>query len=220
VLVESLFLLLDALEADPLAPAVQDILTAFDPAQARQAMTLIVMANFPDGEGGLAELSDGTVLCLAGLAHAAGDSAEAIDLLGRAEPSRALPRFMVPSHALRCRIAGIATGIETLLPPIGTPLPDLEGARERIAADPLDIGAHRAKMRHLAINGDLTAATGALFQALALPIEEKAKMGLAEDLPAFAAYAAARGNQSLFADAKARLALAAVPTITAHARVL
>lgn len=93
VLIEALFQMLEALEADLGDEQLFSTVAALDPLLAEVASQLLMSANGTDRDLQLSDLGDGTVLLLAALAAAAGRSPEAIGMLRRSRFERASSAF-------------------------------------------------------------------------------------------------------------------------------
>lgn len=220
VVVELLCHVLEALEADPAALAVHRFYAMLDQASAETAHNLLLLANFPNGEGVLAELPDATVLCLAGLINAAGRGADADALLETAKAERPSPRFKSAVRATRLRFLGLAPGIGALWTApcgFGGAIEDLPGI---IEANPLEIVAHRALARHLAEAGQFDRSLAILARAIALPVADDARRGLAADLAVMAVHLCGDGKSASFGTESMVFALAAAPRVAAEAAAL
>ncbi|MBO9377757.1 radical SAM protein [Sphingomonas histidinilytica] len=101
VLIEAVFHLLERLERDPATPLVPSIVLRLDPMVAAAAAELLLIANFPQGSGDLADLGDGTVLLLAALRAAAGARGVGRELLREAQAARPAARFQAAAIQLR-----------------------------------------------------------------------------------------------------------------------
>ncbi|WP_016746600.1 radical SAM protein [Rhizorhabdus wittichii] len=101
VLIEAVFHLLERLEQDPAVPLVPSIVLRLDPAVAGAAADLLLIANFPEGSGDLADLGDGTVLLFAVLRAAAGARGAGRELLREAQAARPTVRFQAAAIQLR-----------------------------------------------------------------------------------------------------------------------
>jgi hypothetical protein len=101
VLIEAIFQLLERLEQDLAGAQVPSLILRLDQPVAEAAADLLLIANFPHGAGGVAELGDGTVLLFAALKAAANERETARDLLREAQMARSAARFQTAAIQLR-----------------------------------------------------------------------------------------------------------------------
>ncbi len=115
VLIEAIFQLLEAIEQDLSGRHVPSLVLGLDPLVAEAASDLLIIANFPDGSGELADLGDGTVLLLAALKAAADQREAARGLLAEALLARPAARFQAAAIQLRFLVQEDADAVIQLL---------------------------------------------------------------------------------------------------------
>jgi uncharacterized radical SAM superfamily Fe-S cluster-containing enzyme len=221
VIIDILSRLLDALDSEPTSAGTRTCLSGLHPEIATIGSNLLIAANFPDGGGDLSELPDATVLCIAGLAHIAGQQAVALDLLRQAQAQRPLPAFSTATYAMRCWMLGIESSIAALWSGAPESAPDMiDQARRDLDDRPLDLSAHHRLARGLAEAGQFDKALAAFMTALALPVGQSEKLDLGSDFAIFATYLRACRLDALLDNARVRFALTACPKVTAHAEAM
>lgn len=115
VLIEAIFQLLEGFERNLADRHLPSIVLGIDPAVAEAAAELLIIANFPDGSGELADLGDGTVLLLAALKAAANQREAARNLLGEALLARPTAHFQTAAVLLRFLLQEDAEAVIQLL---------------------------------------------------------------------------------------------------------
>ncbi|MEP9361294.1 radical SAM protein [Sphingomonas sp. KR3-1] len=206
--------LIAAFSEDAFSPAAYAALAAMPADHAAAMYDRMLHALFAGGKPDTMLLTPRSILCLVGMLSAAGAHEQAAVLL--AEVMRDLSQPPAVHHAAwiaRCRWAGCPSD---LAPFWGSAVPHaatLAAADAAIARAELDVEAHRARVRLLAGAGKGVQALDALCVALTLPIGERDKLDLAEELALLAAVLKIRGEFKLFERPRTRWALAMVPKI-------
>jgi uncharacterized radical SAM superfamily Fe-S cluster-containing enzyme len=217
LLTQALLLFLGAFSEGEYLDATYRAIGTLPARLASQASDLLLLANFGDDSGTLADLDDATVLCLTALTAVSGGADEAAQFLGEAARQRPAPAFRRAAYAARCRALGLNGAIGQLwTAPHEYPLP-LSEAEEAVAQRPLDPSAHRQFGRRLAENGLAEDALAAFAVGLALPIDASEKAGLGEDLAVMAAYLEMQGEAKFLESRRVRLALGACLPAAARA---
>lgn len=182
------------------------------------AYEMLLFARFPDGSGDTADLDDATILALTMLTGAAAGREAALALLDGETRQRNAAAFLAGAFAARSVLAGHVAGIADLWPAFDTAVwPTLADAEARIATHPLDIAAHRARVRHLANAGELHPALDALTTAMSLPLGFNEKGGLGTELAVLVPVLLSNGLAEAVGAWRARLALGANAAVAGYA---
>ncbi len=104
VTIEVLSLLLAELRKDLCSGRCDSIFPLFAGDLGMAAANLLFQANFPTGGNDLSLLSDGTVICIAGLLEAADHADDALALLDQAQEHRPDTAFAAAADHARARI--------------------------------------------------------------------------------------------------------------------
>jgi hypothetical protein len=210
---------IEALAIDAGSLAAYRALSTLTAEQAQFTVDLLIASFFPDGREDVAALDDAATLCLVALLATSGRTGDAASVLKGAEASRRTPLFLRGAFVARCSMLGYPEGISELWLTGQAGEADSDQARSVVSARPLDIAAHIALVRALAVADAFDAALDALAVALTLPLGDEDKAVLAPDLAALAAVIAARGERYLFARRHVVMALAANAVTAARAVV-
>ena len=147
VLIETVAAFLEAFDADGRSPDAYRALKAIDADAATAASDLLLLANFPDGEPILEELSDGAVLALTGFVSAAGRHADALEFADLAATSRDLPGLDHAIFVAQCRARGCSHSIADYWPDDAGTTRSVADAQFLTQLSPLDPAAHQALAR-------------------------------------------------------------------------
>lgn len=206
--------LIAAFSEDPFSPAAYAALAAIPADHASAMYDRMLHALFGGMKPELLLLTPRSTLCLAGMLSAAGAHEQAAVLLG--EVMRELDQPPAVHHAAwiaRCRWAACRSDLAAFWGSGVAPFASLEEADAGIALAELDIDAHRARIRFLLDAGRAVQALDALGVALTLPIGERDKLPLADELALLAPVLNIRGDIKLFQRPRSRWALAMVPQV-------
>ena len=218
VIIEIIFQLLEAFDADPASPVAWVALDGIAADVANVGSDLLILANSPDGECALGDLPDATIFCLAGLFTRAGRVEDSLNLLRGAVAERPNTAFMTGAYRARCHAFAVSGDISSLWIGHGAEGVALDAALAGKEARPLDPASHQIAARRLAEAGRYEDAVAAFSVGLALPIGEEDKREIVVDLAVLATFLRAHGRAAALLSApRVRLALSACPKSAAHA---
>ncbi|AJP72365.1 hypothetical protein [Sphingomonas hengshuiensis] len=209
--------LLSAFRADARSTAAYAALATLPRELAAVMFDLTLEGAFGDGPRDVSVINEIGLLSLLGLLSAAGSHEQAALLLSQARTIGTSPALDHAAWVARCRWAGCVPAMGAHLAPAVLGFADADAAVAGIDAAPLDISAHRARLRFALDAGDIAAAGRAAGAALSLPSSDGDKSDLAPDLALLVAVHAARGTLGALRTDRMRWAFAAAPGVTAAA---
>lgn len=215
LLARAVVLIFDAFRTDSRSASAYAALETVPPLLARTMFDLALDGIFfGQRQRDVSTLNEVGLLTLVGLLSSAGVHEQAALLLAKARELGTSAGLRRASWVARCRWAGCSPSPAEHMAPADGRFGDAAAARARIDSTPLDMAAHRARLRFALLAIDLAAAEQAVGVALALPLADAEKDELVPDLVFYVAHLAAIDElQALTAD-RLRWAFAAAPGVT------
>jgi wyosine [tRNA(Phe)-imidazoG37] synthetase (radical SAM superfamily) len=217
LLLETSCQLLEQFRQDPWSAEGYEMLKRLSPRQASTLFDAMMRGTFPDGNPDDESLTEPAIILLAGLMSASGAHANALGFLDALIARQDRQSLRYARWFAQCRAIGCSDRISDYWPT----MPDVTGSPDELAAalkdEPLDIGTRRAFVRALAEKRIALGALDELSIGLSLPVDEHAKMGLAQDLAVLASFLLAQGDNTLLAKQRLHWGLAAYPAVAKEA---
>ena len=220
VLERCVALVIDAFRADSRSAAAYAALAALPAALAARMFDRTLAGIFGDRERDIRAVNETGAITLVGLLSAAGAHEQAAALISQVREYLIGPGVRHAAWVARCRWAGCTPAPAAYLDEAALSFPDAAAAEARIDAAPLDLAAHRARIRFALAAGDVLAVDALIGAALALPLGDADKQLLAPELALLAAMHAACGDTARLGADRLRWALAAASGVTAAAAAL
>ncbi len=215
LLARAVVLIMDAFRADPGSAPAYAALESMPPLLARTMFDLALDGVFlGQSQRDVSTLNEVSLLTLVGLLSAAGVHEQAALLLAEARGLGTSAGLMRASWIARCRWAGCSPSPAAHMAPAEIRFEDLAAAHARIDSTPLDMAAHRARLRFALLATDFGAAAKAVGVALSLPLGDTEKRALVPDLVFYVAQLAAMDELRALGADRLRWAFATAPDVT------
>lgn len=210
-------LVTEGFRADTRSAEAYAAIASVPPALAALMFDLMLEGIFGDGPRNITTLNEVGLLTLVGLLSSAGAHEQAAALLVQARELGSSPGLTRATWVARCRWAGCSSDVAAHMVPANLGFADVAAVLARIDSAPLDIAAHRARVRFALRATDMGTVTKAIGVALSLPLADGEKMDLVPEIALFAALLAATGELSALGAHRLRWAFAVAPGVIAAA---